>query len=77
MLTPKRRHHHRRVNQRLGPWSGLWGSGYSWGNRRGQGRFWKKALHRARRRYWRDKLRGARHPHYPAGLESTVNWRNM
>ncbi len=75
MLTPLRRHYHERANKRLGHWSGVWGSGYEWGNNPGTGKYWKTALHQARRRYWREKLNGARHPHYPFYLESTVNWR--
>ena len=38
----------------------------------GAGKYWKRQLHKARRRYWKDE----RHMRGLARYESTVNWRN-
>jgi hypothetical protein len=61
-----------RHNGRMLPWyvtfSETWGS-------RGEGRYWKRQLSKARRRAWRTELAG----HRPRGLpdiESRVNWKN-
>jgi hypothetical protein len=54
----------------------------TWGNKPGLGSWWKRALHKARRRYWREMIaRGfwldkvEPHPREPVRYESEVNWR--
>ncbi len=37
-----------------------------------EGKFWKRLLHKARRRAWRSEG----HERGLAGIESTVNWKN-
>jgi hypothetical protein len=40
-------------------------------NKRGEGRYWKRRLSKARRRAWRDT-----HKRGLAQIESTVNWKD-
>ncbi len=80
MLTPQRRHDHRRVNRKLNAklraldrWF-YKSPGYEWHNIPGCGRYWKHQLHKAERRAWKAELIGRK----PRGLgyyRSTVNWR--
>ena len=76
MISPIRRHHQRRVNARLEPSipTTVWGSGYSWGNKRGRGRFWKRKLSKSRRAYAKALIRGQRGSE-PSYIESIVSWR--
>ena len=76
MITPARLQHQRRVNARREnktPQT-LWGSGYSWGNKRGRGRYWKRLLSKSRRAYAKALIRGQRGSE-PSYIESAVNWR--
>ena len=63
-----------RRNRRWMEYSGwcLWSFG--WGGRIGTGKWWKRALHKARRRAAKAEITG-RHVRGLAGYESTVNWR--
>lgn len=77
MLTPQRKADQRRVRARI-QWKAQVRSyvkQVGWGNVPGRGRYWKRQLHRARRRYWKDRLAGRRGKD-PAPYESTVSWRD-
>ncbi len=67
MLTAKRKHHHRRVNEKLNCRHLCWPG-------RGIGKHWKRRLHKARRKFAKDTLHGRRGKE-PVGLESEVNWK--
>jgi hypothetical protein len=76
MLTSERRHYHKRANDRLA-WKRRTNSycrEIGWGNVPGLGKWYKRQLHKARRRYIRAELRGHRGKS-PASWESEVNWR--
>ena len=48
----------------------------TWGNKPGFGKYWKRQLHKARRRYWKALHRhGKTHPRTPTHYEAEVNWK--
>jgi hypothetical protein len=54
----------------------------TWGNKPGLGTYWKRKMHKARRRYWREMIdRGfwldhiEPHPRRGLHYESMVSWR--
>ena len=68
-------------NQSKTPWksNGRWMPWYltfsqTWGNRK-SGRYWKRALSKARRRAWKHELMTGKPYNKIVGLESEVNFR--
>jgi hypothetical protein len=74
MITAERKHHHKRVNQdREADW---WGKFKTWGwPAPHTGKWWKRRLHKARRRWYKARLRGQRGKE-PTDIESEVNWKS-
>ena len=78
MLTSQRKHTHYLANQRLA-WRYAcrsYARTAGWPDRSGYGKWWKRRLHKARRRYAKAQLAGRRGKE-PVGLESEVNWRGL
>jgi hypothetical protein len=73
VITAERKHHHKRVNQdRESAW---WGKFKTWGWRHaGEGKYYKRRLHKAHRQWYKARLRGQRGKE-PTDLESEVNWK--
>jgi len=51
------------------------GQGSTWGKKSGSGKYWKRCLHKARRREIRSVLRGETHPRTAHHYESMCNWK--
>lgn len=73
MLSTERKHHHRRVNKKRLWWIDRRKLSSSWPAPH-IGKWWKRKLHKARRRWYKERLHGRRGKE-PTAYESEVNWK--